>query len=91
MPLLPPIINGIVITNKAKENFTKDHEYFSYLAPQGRFDIAVQSKVLDIVDCDSTVELLADFIARQLHKARPDNVIKVIGYEGVAKGAIVSV
>ena len=81
----------IELSEKAMLNVTPDHQYFSYTAPQGRFDIAVESKVLDVVDCDSTVELLADFIARQLHKERPKNSIKVIGYEGVAKGAIVSV
>jgi len=81
----------IELSNEAMLNVKPDHQYFSYTAPQGRFDIAVQSKVLDVVDCDSTVELLADFIARQLHKKRPKNSIKVIGYEGVAKGAIVSV
>ncbi len=81
----------IELSEKAMLNVTPDHQYFSYTAPQGRFDIAVESKVLDVVDCDSTVELLADFIARQLHKERPKNNIKVIGYEGVAKGAIVSV
>ncbi len=81
----------IELSDKAMQNITSDHQYFSYTAPQGRFDIAVQSKVLDVVDCDSTVELLADFIARQLHKELPKHSIKVIGYEGVAKGAIVSV
>lgn len=81
----------IELSAQAMLNITPDHQYFSYTAPQGRFDIAVESKVLDVVDCDSTVELLADFIARQLHKKRPSNRIKVIGYEGVAKGAIVSV
>jgi 6-pyruvoyl-tetrahydropterin synthase len=81
----------IELSENALLNLKPDHQYFSYIAPQGRFDIAVESKVLDIVDCDSTVELLADFIARQLHKEKPNNSIKVIGYEGVAKGAIVSV
>lgn len=81
----------IELSDFAMTNITPDHQYFSYTAPQGRFDIAVESKVLDVVDCDSTVELLADFIARQLHKQRPNNSITVIGYEGVAKGAIVSV
>jgi len=81
----------IELSEKAMLNVTPDHQYFSYTAPQGRFDIAVENKVLDVVDCDSTVELLADFIARQLQKERPKNNIKVIGYEGVAKGAIVSV
>lgn len=81
----------IELSEKAMLNITPDHQYFSYTAPQGRFDIAVHSKVLDVVDCDSTVELLADFIARQLHKQRPDNKINVVAYEGVAKGAIVCV
>ena len=83
--------SDIELSAKAMLNLTPDHQYFSYTAPQGRFDIAVENKVLDVVDCDSTVELLADFIARQLHKALPQNTIKVIAYEGVAKGAIVSV
>lgn len=81
----------IELSEKAMLHLKPDHQYFSYTAPQGKFDIAVQSKVLDIVDCDSTVELLADFIARELHKDLPENNIKVIAYEGVAKGAIVSV
>ncbi len=81
----------IELSTTAINNLTPDHQYFSYTAPQGRFDIAVESKVLDVVDCDSTVELLADFIARQLKKDFPNKVVKVIAYEGVAKGAIVSV
>jgi 6-pyruvoyl-tetrahydropterin synthase len=83
--------DDIQLSAQAMNNLTPDHQYFSYTAPQGRFDIAVDSKVLDVVDCDSTVELLADFIARQLKKDQPSKTIKVIAYEGVAKGAIVSV
>lgn len=83
--------SDIELSEQAMLNLTPDHQYFSYSAPQGRFDIAVEKKVLDVVDCDSTVELLADFVARQLKKQLPTNNIKVIGYEGVAKGAIVSV
>ncbi|PCI57818.1 MAG: hypothetical protein COB45_01975 [Gammaproteobacteria bacterium] len=82
---------AIQLSTQAMNNLTPDHQYFSYTAPQGRFDIAVDSKVLDVVDCDSTVELLADFIARQLKKGLPGKAVKVIAYEGVAKGAIVSV
>ena len=77
------------LSSQAILNLTPDHQYFSYHAPQGRFDIAVPTQVLDVVDCDSTVELLADFICRQLktNLATDDNV-KVVAYEGVAKGAI---
>jgi len=80
----------IQLSAQAEQFLTPDHQFFSYRAPQGRFDIAVSSKVLDVVDCDSTVELLADFIARQL-KEEVTGKVKVIAYEGVAKGAIVSV
>ena len=79
--------SDIQLSSQALNNLTPDHHYFSYMAPQGRFDIAVPVNVLDVVDCDSTVELLADFILRQIKKNNPNN-IKVIAYEGVAKGAI---
>jgi hypothetical protein len=70
------------------ENSTEAHQYFSYNAPQGRFDIAVPSTVLSVVDCDSTVELLADFIYRQLKQQNPNDALKVVAFEGVGKGAI---
>ena len=44
--------------------------------------------MLEVVDVDSTVELLADFIGRQLKQQSPQDNFKVIAYEGVAKGAI---
>ena len=81
----------IQLSLQAEQYMTPDHQFFSYTAPQGRFDIAVAANVLDVVDCDSTVELLADFIARQLKKDLPSAAVKVIAYEGVAKGAIVRV
>jgi len=85
-------VDDIQLSAQAMEDLTPAHQYFSYHAPQGRFDIAVDSKILDVVDCDSTVELLADFILRQIKAEHPEltnNTIKVIAYEGVAKGAIV--
>jgi 6-pyruvoyl-tetrahydropterin synthase len=86
-------VEDIQLSSKAMSNLTPDHQYFSYHAPQGRFDIAVSEKVLSVVDCDSTVELLADFILRQLKSHYPalaKHTIKVVAYEGVAKGAIVN-
>lgn len=81
----------VQLSPSAVKQLTPDHQYFSYHAPQGRFDIAVVKNVLEVVDCDSTVELLADYIARQLKKLSPDDNFKVIAYEGVGKGAISSV
>ena len=80
--------DDIELSMFAKDNLTPDHQFFSYFAPQGRFDIAVEDKVLDVVDCDSTVELLADFIARQLKQTHSNDEIKVVAFEGVGKGAI---
>ncbi|AOW75491.1 6-pyruvoyl tetrahydropterin synthase [Colwellia sp. PAMC 20917] len=77
----------IELSNFAQHNLTPDHHFFSYTAPQGRFDIAVENTVLDVVDCDSTVELLADFIARQL-VADNQREVTVVAFEGVGKGAI---
>ena len=78
----------IELSVNAIKNLSADQQLFSYFAPQGRFDIAVPSNILDVVDCDSTVELLADFILRQLKQQSPDNEFKVVAFEGVAKVAI---
>lgn len=80
--------DDIQISNSARQNLTPDHHYFAYNAPQGKFDIAVPANVLEVVDCDSTVELLADYIARQLKRQQPNSQFSVIAYEGVGKGAI---
>lgn len=79
------------LSDNAQQNLTPDHRYFAYTAPQGRFDIAVENKVLEVVDCDSTVELLADYIARQLKLEHSNHEIKVVAFEGVGKGAIANV
>ena len=81
-------LSDIELSATAMANLTPDHQLFSYFAPQGRFDIAVPRTILDVVDCDSTVELLADFIVRQLKKQSPLDEFKVVAFEGVAKGAI---
>ncbi len=81
-------LSDLELSEVARANLTPDHQLFSYYAPQGRFDIAVPSNILDVVDCDSTVELLADFIVRQLKKQSPNDEFKVVAFEGVAKGAI---
>lgn len=80
----------VELSAQAKAKLQPDHHFFSYYAPQGRFDIAVRSKKLEIVDCDSTVELLADYIARQLKQQNSNNTYKVVAFEGVGKGAIAS-
>jgi len=84
-------VENAQLSAHALNNLKPDHRFFAYTAPQGRFDIAVQEKVLEVVDCDSTVELLADYIARQLKAEHYDDHIKVVAFEGVGKGAIADV
>ena len=81
----------IQLSKNANNKLTENHHFFAYQAPQGRFDIAVDEKVLEVVDCDSTVELLADYIARQVSAKQSSEPLKVIAYEGVGKGAIANV
>ncbi|WOH39550.1 6-carboxytetrahydropterin synthase [Thalassotalea fonticola] len=83
-------LSQVELSEQAKGKLKPDHQYFSYYAPQGRFDIAVRAGTLEIVDCDSTVELLADYIARQLKAANDANNYRVVAFEGVGKGAIAS-
>lgn len=66
------------------------HWGFDYVAPQGRFQLAIPKSVTEMIPHDTTVELLAEFIANQLAGQEPGKEFKVIAYEGVGKGAIAS-
>lgn len=68
---------------------TDDSHYgFHYVAPQGDFQLAMPKKRCEIIPHDTTVELLAEFIATSLVAEVPDSKFKVIAFEGVGKGAI---
>lgn len=64
------------------------HLGFHYQAPQGDFQLAMPKQCCDIIPHDTTVELLADFMAKELVKQNPTKQYKVIAFEGVGKGAI---
>ncbi|QYK00217.1 6-carboxytetrahydropterin synthase [Shewanella psychrotolerans] len=64
------------------------HYGFHYVAPQGDFQLAMPKKRCEIIPHDTTVELLAEFIANTLVSEVPGSTFKVIAYEGVGKGAI---
>ncbi|QYJ77525.1 6-carboxytetrahydropterin synthase [Shewanella acanthi] len=66
------------------------HYGFHYQAPQGDFQLAMPKSSCDIIPHDTTVELLADFMATTLATQVPSSHFTVIAYEGVGKGAIVS-
>ena len=61
---------------------------FRYQAAQGWFELTMPKQHCEIVNCDTTVECLADYIAAELKQLDNTKHYKVVAYEGVGKGAI---
>mgnify|MGYP000022798325 CR=1 FL=1 len=66
------------------------HLGFAYRAAQGDFDLNMPRSSCYMVDTDTTVELLAAHIAETLKSENPNSSIVVRAYEGIGKGAQVS-
>ena len=64
------------------------HIGFKYRAPQGLFQLAMVKAEVEMIDTDTTIELLAHYIAREVKRQLGDKLVKVVAYEGVGKGAI---
>ncbi len=64
------------------------HFGFAYDAPQGHFELAIAKPHVEIIETDTTVELLADFIATTLKPKFLNQTLEIVAYEGVGKGAI---
>ena len=61
---------------------------FGYDAPQGRFELTLPRDKCYLIPTDSTVEYLAEHIAKEIKIQKPKCDVKVFAYEGVLKGAI---
>lgn len=66
----------------------KDHITFSYKAQQGAFSVTLPKKRVYIIDSDTTVELIADHIAKACTEKKPNNHYRVKAFEGIGKGSI---
>ena len=77
------ISNETDIDNKA-------HITFSYKAQQGDFSVTLPKKRVYILDSDTTVELIADHIAKACTAKTPNNHYRVKAFEGIGKGSIAS-
>ena len=64
------------------------HFGFHYVAPQGDFQLAMPKHCCDLIPHDTTVEMLAEYMAKTLASKEPKSHFKVIAYEGIGKGAI---
>lgn len=65
-----------------------DYLCYSYEAEQGRFELALPEVDNEIMDTDSTVECIAQYVARIVKEQEPERQVKVTAFEGVGKGAI---
>lgn len=69
----------------------ESHYGFRYTAPQGEFELAIAKSVTEILATDTTVELLACYIAEQIKpQLAVTDRLDVFAYEGVGKGAMVT-
>ncbi|WP_193166027.1 6-carboxytetrahydropterin synthase [Microbulbifer hainanensis] len=61
---------------------------FAYRAQQGQFTLSIPADRCELVDCDTTVEQLAQYIADQIAAVESHRKVCVRAYEGIGKGAI---
>lgn len=67
---------------------SNDYYRFAYTSEQGYFSLELPKTRCHIMKSDSTVELIASHIAKQLKLIEPHSTIQVKAFEGVNKGAI---
>jgi 6-pyruvoyl-tetrahydropterin synthase len=66
----------------------QDYYRLGYTANQGPFELMLPAAVCDFLSTDSTVELIAEHLAKKIKQKYPQDKIKVRAFEGVQKGAI---
>ncbi len=62
--------------------------HFAYSAPQGDFELTLEQSRCELLDTDSTVECIADYVVELMRERDPAARYRVRAYEGVRKGAI---
>ncbi len=81
-------LTELALSPRANTQLGDHHLGFKYVAPQGLFQLAIPAAEVEMIDTDTTVELLACYIAREVKKMVGDKFVKIVAYEGVGKGAI---
>lgn len=62
---------------------------FAYTAQQGDFSLTLSRSHCYMMSTDSTVELIADHLAKEIRERHPGKDVRVRAFEGVNKGAMV--
>lgn len=65
-----------------------EHVCYSYQADQGLFELAVPAEENTVIETDSTVECISEYLANQIKLEEGNVAVKVVAFEGVGKGAI---
>ncbi|MBC7000989.1 6-carboxytetrahydropterin synthase [Photobacterium sp. BZF1] len=85
------VLSELNLSSLAANVTEQTHHAFRYTAPQGEFELAIARSDVEMIDTDTTVELLAQYIAEQVSTSvASGSTIEVIAYEGVGKGAMAS-
>jgi 6-pyruvoyl-tetrahydropterin synthase len=66
-----------------------DYYCFAYESSQGYFELLIPKSDCEVIDTDSTVECLAQYLLQEQKRLTPEGICQVIAYEGVGKGATV--
>lgn len=74
--------------NAALQGSADNHVCYSYHADQGLFELAVPANENTVIETDTTVECISEYLAQQIKREEGDVQVKVIAFEGVGKGAI---
>lgn len=73
---------------KALGTSAPEHVCYSYQADQGLFELAVPAEENTVIETDSTVECISEYLANQIKLEEGNVAVKVVAFEGVGKGAI---
>ena len=84
-------LDALNLSEHAQAVADESHYAFRYTAPQGEFELAIAKSETEILPTDTTVELLAGYIADQVKPSLNDGQsLQIVAYEGVGKGAMAS-